>query len=152
MTVRKAQPEDLADILRIQAAAPPAAAWSDAAWAEALRADGDSGAWVAVEKRPIAFLLCRTASDLEAEILNLAVDPARRRRGAARALLDLFIENNPVDIFLEVRASNSPAIELYRSLGFVDAGLRRAYYHSPVENAVVMRRTRNILLKQPERD
>ena len=76
-----------------------------------------------------------TASD-EKEILNLAVDPAFRRRGIARALLTAI---SAPAIFLEVRESNQAARMLYRNVGFQEAGLRKAYYQDPVEAAIVMR-------------
>ena len=41
---------------------------------------------------------------------------------------------------LEVRESNQPAIELYRSLGFVAVGTRRNYYSQPQEDALVLRK------------
>ncbi len=63
----------------------------------------------------------------EAEILTLLVDPVWRRQGLGRALVrDLFFKNRAV--FLEVRARNAPALALYRGLGFVVSGHRRAYY------------------------
>jgi ribosomal-protein-alanine N-acetyltransferase len=44
-----------------------------------------------------------------------------------------------LEIILEVRASNRPALAFYRSAGFGQAGLRRAYYVDPIEDAVLMR-------------
>jgi ribosomal-protein-alanine N-acetyltransferase len=39
---------------------------------------------------------------------------------------------------LEVRRSNEPARRLYERLGFSIAGVRRAYYSHPVEDALVL--------------
>ena len=86
----------------------------------------------------------------EAETLNIAVDPTSRRRGAAQALLLAFLERHDGEVFLEVRASNVPAISLYRKLGFVEVGSRPGYYHSPVENALVMRSTIKIGKREPK--
>jgi tRNA threonylcarbamoyl adenosine modification protein YeaZ/ribosomal-protein-alanine acetyltransferase len=73
---------------------------------------------------------------------NLAVVPAQRRRGVARALLDdLFAEahRRRVEILtLEVRASNFAAQALYRAHRFRLAGLRRGYYRDTSEDALVM--------------
>ena len=41
-------------------------------------------------------------------------------------------------LYLEVRTSNVPAIGLYKKLGFEKVGLRKAYYSSPIEDAIVM--------------
>ncbi|MCD7873034.1 MAG: hypothetical protein LUG21_07050 [Clostridiales bacterium] len=44
------------------------------------------------------------------------------------------------EVFLDVRESNIPAIKLYESLGFYDTGVRKNYYSSPTENAVLMKK------------
>ena len=41
-------------------------------------------------------------------------------------------------ITLEVRESNTPAISLYKKLGYVNVGIRRSFYKNPVENALLM--------------
>jgi len=78
----------------------------------------------------------------EAELRNLAVDPAHQRRGVARSLLQEGIrrlkESGVRRIFLEVRASNHPAITLYASLGFRLHATRKEYYQHPVEDASLM--------------
>ena len=43
---------------------------------------------------------------------------------------------------LEVRRSNEAARQLYERLGFVAAGVRRAYYTNPIEDALVLWRER----------
>jgi ribosomal-protein-alanine N-acetyltransferase len=77
-----------------------------------------------------------------AELETIAVAPERRRRGLARQLfLVLMAELHTAgarEFILEVRASNHPALELYRSLGFAESGRRPRYYHDPVEDAVLM--------------
>ncbi|MBE6900540.1 MAG: ribosomal-protein-alanine N-acetyltransferase [Ruminococcaceae bacterium] len=79
----------------------------------------------------------------ETEIFNVAVSPKFRRNGIAKALIEKFIEavkEKKTDvIFLEVRASNLPAIALYEKAGFVFCGLRKDYYTDPKENALLMR-------------
>ena len=80
----------------------------------------------------------------EMEILDLAVHPAWRRRGLARALVCLAFRRASAagarTALLEVRAGNREALRLYESLGFVRHGLRRQYYSEPVEDAVLLRR------------
>ena len=70
--------------------------------------------------------------ETEAEIYDLAVHEACRRRGIGAALVHAFREQCRVqgiqNIFLEVRESNEPAIKLYRSLNFSPRGARTAYY------------------------
>jgi ribosomal-protein-alanine N-acetyltransferase len=89
------------------------------------------------------FLVARITGD-EAEILNTAVDPAHRRNGIGSLLLTAAISavqaRRAKNIYLEVRESNRAAIAFYVKHGFVKAAERRAYYTSPTENAVVMKK------------
>ncbi len=67
----------------------------------------------------------------EGYIDNIAVEPNARRHGVADELLDVFCrfgEANLAFLTLEVRASNAPAIALYRKHGFEEAGRLAAYY------------------------
>lgn len=79
----------------------------------------------------------------EGEIANVAVVPAARRRGIARALLETIIaearESRLARLFLEVRDSNVAARALYGSIGFVPIARRPRYYRKPVEDAIVLR-------------
>jgi ribosomal-protein-alanine N-acetyltransferase len=98
---------------------------------------------VAVEDgRLVGYLLARQAAD-EAEILNLGVAPAARRRGIGRALvregLAALAGRGASQVFLEVRASNAAARALYAEFGFGEVGRRREYYRRPVEDAIVLR-------------
>jgi len=85
------------------------------------------------------FLVMREVAPGEREILNLAVDPAERRTGIARGLVGDALARAKGAWFLEVRASNSAAIQLYESAGFKRAGRRPDYYREPAEDAIVMR-------------
>lgn len=108
--------------------------------------DGPGGFALLVEdaERPAAFILCRAIAG-EAEILTLAVEPAARRRGLARALVESAAgaaRMAGADVmFLEVSAENLPAIALYEGAGFARVGLRRGYYDrgpAGAEDALVM--------------
>ena len=89
---------------------------------------------------PVGYL-CATVLAGEAEILRIAVLPAARRQGIARALLHDFWKTVPADAtFLEVRASNTAARALYAAEGFRETGVRKNYYQRPAEDAVCMRR------------
>ncbi len=90
--------------------------------------------------RLAAFLGSHVIGD-EGEIVNLATDPAHRRRGLAEALIRALRQEHPSlrRVFLEVRASNEPAQVLYRKMGFSRYAVRRNYYENPGEDAVLMR-------------
>jgi ribosomal-protein-alanine N-acetyltransferase len=81
----------------------------------------------------------------ELHINNLAVAPEFRRAGVATALLERVLrEGSKLGVrrtSLEVRRSNEIARSLYAQFGFTVAGVRRAYYTQPVEDAIVLWRT-----------
>ena len=89
----------------------------------------------------MGFLVGRELGD-EAEVLNLAVKPGERRRGAGRELLQAALEEfrarGVSRVFLEVRESNEAAIAFYAKQGFSRMGRRPAYYRDPDEAAVLM--------------
>ena len=79
----------------------------------------------------------------EGYIDNIAVEEAARRHGVGDALLDVFCRFGQAHLSfltLEVRASNAPAIALYRKHGFQEAGRRKNYYQQPREDAIIMTR------------
>lgn len=77
----------------------------------------------------------------EAHITNIAVDPDLQRQGIGRRLLARLARearrHGATSLSLEVRVSNTAAREMYRSFGFVPAGVRQRYYEG-VEDAIVM--------------
>ncbi len=77
----------------------------------------------------------------ESYVDNIAVFPEFRGHGVGRTLMEALIEkareNGGVFITLEVRTSNLPAIAMYRSLGFTEAGVRRNFYTEPREDALI---------------
>lgn len=89
------------------------------------------------------YVMAMVVAD-ESEILNIAVDPARRGGAIGGMLLDAALtageSQGVVSTFLEVRESNEPAIRLYRSRGFEEISRRKKYYRSPAEDALVLRR------------
>ena len=80
----------------------------------------------------------------EAEILQIAVDPAFQRRGVGKNLLKKIIEVGVSfgikAIWLEVRVSNHKAINFYRKNNFYHIYTRTNYYRNPSENAWIMQR------------
>ena len=78
----------------------------------------------------------------EYEIHTIGVDPAYQRHGIGRALMDRLLSwaEPQAVVYLEVRTDNNPAINLYRSLGFVTVGLRKRYYRASGADALTMRR------------
>jgi ribosomal-protein-alanine N-acetyltransferase len=93
------------------------------------------------ERRVAAFCACWLVYD-ELHINTIAVDPELRRQGLATALMNHIMEQAAAEgatrTYLEVRRSNLPAQALYERLGFTVAGIRRGYYTSPEEDALVL--------------
>jgi ribosomal-protein-alanine N-acetyltransferase len=124
--------EALMSIMRVGFDPHYGEAWSQSQLAGTLALDG-SFARQAVAAGDViqGFTLSRVVAG-EVELLLVAVDPALRRRGIGR----LLVEQVAVDarrfgattLFLEVRENNAAARQLYRALGFVDVGRRANYY------------------------
>lgn len=80
----------------------------------------------------------------EASLLNIAVEPTQQKQGIGRLLLDEVLAQasakKATTVFLEVRASNQRAIQMYQQAGFNEMGLRKNYYPSAngKEHAVMM--------------
>lgn len=96
-----------------------------------------------VDHKMVAFAITQVVLD-EATLFNLAVDPAYQRRGIGRELLQFLIGELVAravqTLWLEVRASNQPAITLYEQLDFNEVSIRRNYYPSATgkEDAIIM--------------
>ena len=80
----------------------------------------------------------------ECYVNRIAVKNEHRKKGYASelfsAMIDYCIEKNAEFISLEVRVSNTPAINLYKKFGLEAVGERRNFYDDPVENAAIMTR------------
>ena len=74
----------------------------------------------------------------EAEVLQIAVKGAYRGQGIASALFAQLPADK--EIFLEVRKSNHRAQVFYKKEKMAVIAERKAYYHNPVEDAIIMKR------------
>ncbi len=88
------------------------------------------------------FALARVIAP-EAEILTLAVDPAQRRQGIGRRLVQgleaAAAARGVRTMFLEVASTNDAACVLYARLGYAQVG-RRAGYYAPGVDALLLSR------------
>jgi ribosomal-protein-alanine acetyltransferase len=140
-TVRAFRPEDAGAATDVLRESSEAANWLERSYVESLGWRGAVALASEFEGRVTGFIIGRQIAD-EGEILNLAVMPARRRRGEGGALLkaalDEFRTRRTSRVFLEVRESNHAAIAFYCKHGFAEAGRRAGYYRDPAEAAVLM--------------
>ncbi|EPF72514.1 ribosomal protein S18-alanine N-acetyltransferase [Acinetobacter indicus] len=115
--------------------------WSLKQFAEAV----DSYQCTVIEQQGqlVGFCILQPVLD-EANLLLMAVAPDQQGNGLGYQLLEHSIEqlpNQPVQIFLEVRESNTAAIRLYEKAGFHQIDVRKNYYPNPDgtrEHAVIM--------------
>lgn len=140
--IRAPGPDDLEAIVAIEQAS-----FSDAWEPESFRslvAPPAEHCRVAVREGTVLGYWVGSRIDDEAELANFAVDPSLRRSGVGTQLLEDFLIHvgalGSTTVFLEVRASNTAALALYRRYGFVELTRRKGYYRKPEEDAVVMAR------------
>ena len=131
--IRPGAASDIADVATIQAASPEAARWPPEDYLSF-----DFRVCI-LDDRIAGFAVSRITGPDERELLNLAVAPEFRRRGAGAGLVRSLITDAAISVFLEVRESNHAARVFYKTLGFQEVGLRREYYASPPESAIVMK-------------
>jgi [ribosomal protein S18]-alanine N-acetyltransferase len=132
--VRPATESDYPAIARMQQLCPEAAQWPTGDYS------GCQMLLALVESAPAGFCAWRQTLPQEAELLNLGVDPAWRRKGVASALLGALAGSATGEIFLEVMEGNMSAIALYRRHGWEQTGVRRGYYFQGSINALVMKK------------
>jgi ribosomal-protein-alanine N-acetyltransferase len=143
VTIRALQLRDLSEIERIERESY-ATPWSRSMFAGELSKassvcigalDEDD------EEALVGYLIVSRYVDAW-HVMNIAVDPARRRAGVAIAMLERLFELTLGDgrrgYTLEVRVSNHAAINLYQRLGFQPRGIRRGYYTDNREDALIM--------------
>lgn len=138
---RKLELGDLDAIERIERASYPAP-WSRAMFtSELAKPSSISLAALDEHDRLLGYLVLSRFVDAW-HVMNVAVDPAWRRRGIASALLGRLFELTGADnrrgYTLEVRVSNHAAIRLYERFGFRSKGIRRGYYTDNREDALIM--------------
>jgi len=94
-----------------------------------------------VDHRIVGYLVADMFVDVW-HLMNVAVETPFRRRHVAADLLEAYFavteRRGHRGHTLEVRVSNTAAIGLYRSFGFVSTGVRPRYYTDDLEDAVIM--------------
>ena len=139
LSVRPLHESDLEAVLAIERASYQQP-WTLEQFKQELKNPVSLIAGCQIENR-LAGYICYWLVAGEMQILNLATAPRYRRRGVAKKLLDYafaFCEaRGLVAAWLEVRAGNLAAQDLYRQCGFEVDGCRRAYYQDG-EDALLM--------------
>jgi ribosomal-protein-alanine N-acetyltransferase len=136
------QAHHVPDILRIEQSAY-SHPWTHGNFIDSIASGYHMPVWFEAEEMA-AYLVAMRGVD-EVHLLNFTVAPVFQRQGRARVMLqylrDWSIERGAHHLWLEVRASNLRAIEVYHAHGFKQEAIRRAYYPLHMgqrEDAVVM--------------
>lgn len=148
--IRAMRAEDVESVIAIAHSLPAAPQWPAPAYQAAL----ESATRTEPGLRRIALVAESTETGIvtgfaiasllppQAELETIAVAPQHQRRGLARQLLAALLaelrQSGARELLLEVRASNHPALALYRAMGCAETGRRPRYYAHPVEDAVLM--------------
>lgn len=145
MLIRPATFDDIPQLISIATQSETAAHWTEAQYRAVL---------VDVHPRRV-LLVAEDGGGLsgfvvgaeiagEWELENIVVTGSAQGRGLGTKLLQCLLEkvreSGGQSVFLEVRESNRPARTLYEKAGFIEAGMRRGYYHHPPENAVLYKK------------
>jgi ribosomal-protein-alanine N-acetyltransferase len=140
--LRRLITRDLEAIERIERSSYPTP-WSRSMFASELAKPSSIslGAFESETAKLVGYLVISRYVDAW-HVMNVAVEPDRRREGIANALFERLFELTAGDpsrgYTLEVRISNEAAIKLYEQLGFQSRGVRRGYYTDNREDALIM--------------
>ncbi|MBC7898463.1 MAG: GNAT family N-acetyltransferase [Saprospiraceae bacterium] len=147
--IRIMLPDDLTDILQISDECG-LSHWSRQDYLdEATRTDSIMLCAECDEFEVAAFLVSRTVLSagakncLDAELYNIGVRPELQNQGCGTMLIAKFLENcgelSVENIWLDVRSSNSNAINFYKCFGFREFALRKNFYSDPAEDGIIMK-------------
>jgi len=148
-TIREFRPEDLEDVVNINKVCLPEN-YSPTFFLEHHYEDPKIFLVAEADGKVVGYTMCRiefgmsnlrTAFARKGHVISIAVLQDYRGMGIGRRLMEVGMqrvkEGGATEMFLEVRVSNNPAIELYRKLGFKAARIAEGYYRDG-ENAYMM--------------
>ena len=131
------QPDVVQAIYEVMTDVYPVSPWT----LEQIQADlSQDQTWYALAydgEEVIGFLAIQE-NNFEAEVLQIAVKKAYQGQGIASVLFAQLPTDK--EIFLEVRKSNQRAQAFYKKEKMAVIAERKAYYHDPVEDAIIMKR------------
>ncbi len=141
--IRKMEKDDLDSVLKIETEAT-SFPWSKKQFENEFDNSFSTLYVLCADEKIAGFTVIWHAAD-ELQIANIAIETRCRRKGLATWLLQTAIAEGRrrriAHVHLEVRRSNIKAVRLYRKLGFEASGVRKDYYKSPREDALLMTAT-----------
>ncbi len=144
--IRPALESDLDAIMVIEHSSFGLTAWPSDSMALELAPNADRHYFVALDgELVVGYAGINVVAGHQSNVMTIAVAESSRCRGLGRALMQKLIDSaesqKSVEIFLEVRADNPAAQNLYRSMGFEQIDIRRGYYKPENIDAVIMLKT-----------
>ncbi len=141
MQIRSMGRDDCRGVLALEA--ENLSPWTEALLAAELAFQG-AVLLVAEERGAIVGWLGARVLQPEAELLKIAVQREKRRRGVAGGLLSALyrelVQGGCRELFLEVRSQNVGAVKFYLAEGFTQIGRRSLYYREPDDDALVLKK------------
>ena len=141
VNIRKMTAEDVSTVVALDQVSF-SLPWSERSFRFEVTDNPASRCWVAEVDRQIVGMLVAWLFVDEVHIATIATHPDFRRQGIGRKLLShtlrRALEDGAQSSFLEVRASNVGAQELYRQFGYESTGRRKRYYKDNDEDAILM--------------
>lgn len=126
-------PQDVEQVMAIEQRAYPFP-WTSKIFIDCIQAGYHC--WVLERNQVMVGYVVFINAVGECHLLNICIDPALQGQGLGRKLLQQVLEAVRMDrvkcVFLEVRPSNTRAVQLYASEGFNEVGVRQKYY--PTKN------------------
>ena len=144
--IRKVVRADIDRIIDIERSWHHLSHWSVDSYYRLINEDSFTSSFIAEIDEPtgskiVGFVIFHITADVS-EIYNIAVEASHARSGIGRQLMSAAIEasiqKRARKVMLEVRKSNTPAINFYFGFRFRIAGERKNYYSNPLEDAYVM--------------
>ena len=143
MIIRRCKYEDILSVAELEKLSFKGECWGVGTLASAFE-NSQYSMFVAEEDGEIAGYGCISVSYENCDLENVLVAEEYRRSGVGRRILNELIQEaksrGAENMFLEVRLSNSPAMRLYLSAGFVGVYARSRYY-SDGEDCLVMKKS-----------
>lgn len=141
MIIRKMTMDDIEQVTaidRVSFSLP----WPERSFRFELSDNPASRCWVAEVDGKLVGMIVAWLLVNEVHVATLATHPDFRRQGIAKRLLSHALRELRIEgaqsSFLEVRASNFAAQEMYRKFGYEESGVRPRYYRDNDEDALLM--------------
>ena len=132
LSYRRMEIDDIDTVIQIETAVYPYP-WTENIFKDCIRVGYDC--WLALASHTIVAHAVISAAAGEGHILNLSVANNYQRRGIGKQFIEFLVDiarsKQASMIMLEVRPSNTAAINCYCATGFNEVGCRKDYYPAP---------------------